>query len=134
MMPAGTYYVGDLCYVLGDSWDQVCAATIRHDECLDGEFVLPDGRRFAMYGTRWGDGEYRDAQGRRYGVDAGSIGCILLSEVDEPDSAYLGQVIDFASDFDTSESDGIIRFGNVGIDTDPAYSEYEDDFEYEDES
>ena len=52
MMLAGQYYVGDLCYVMtDDEWDQLCSITIKDHKCLEGEFNLPDGRRFAMYGT-----------------------------------------------------------------------------------
>ena len=76
MMPAGKYYVGDLCYVMHPEWDEFCSITIKEHTCLDGEFNLKDGRRFATFGTKWGDGEYRDQFGNRYGVDAGLIGCI----------------------------------------------------------
>ena len=56
MMPAGTYYVGDLCYVMSDEeWDQFCSITIEGMNCLEGEFTMPDGRRFATYGTAYGD-------------------------------------------------------------------------------
>jgi len=56
-MPAGKYYVGDLCYVMdSDEWSQVCSLIIQGEKLLDGEFELPDGRRFAIYSTHWGDG------------------------------------------------------------------------------
>lgn len=143
MMPAGNYYVGDLCYVLHDEWDEVCELTIKGNRCLDGEFVLKDGRRFATYGTALGDGEYRDQYGKKYGVDAGLIGCILLSDVDQTnDSNFLhgGQVIEFPYDFTTQggraddpDWDGVIRFGSVMIETDPdddgRWDEEEDDYE-----
>ena len=128
MMKAGTYYVGDLCYVLHDEWDEVCELIIKDGVCLDGEFTLKDGRRFAMYGTAYGDGTYRDQSGNEYGVDAGSIGCILLSDINlESEGNFLtgGNVVPFESDFYTDEEDGRIVFGSLIIDTDPVYDEEE---------
>ena len=82
MMKAGTYYVGDLCYVLHERWDEVCELIIEGNRCLDGEFNLKDGTRFAIYGTAYGDGNYFDQNGKSYDVDAGSIGCVLLDNID----------------------------------------------------
>ena len=56
MMQAGEYYVGDLCYVMTDEeWTQFCNITIQGNNVNDGEFELPDGRRFATYCTKHGD-------------------------------------------------------------------------------
>ena len=84
MMKAGTYYVGDLCYVMHGEWDEFCNLTIVGQKVLDGEFNLADGRRFATFTTQWGDGTYQDQQGREYSVDAGLIGCIALENIDVP--------------------------------------------------
>lgn len=121
-MPAGKYYVGDLCYVLTqqNEWDQFCDITISGNRCLSGEFSMPDGRRFATYTTEYGDGVYEDRQGRSYGVDAGLIGCILMSDIphiSEDQANKLGAVIDFETDFITKSDGGIIRFGQVSINT-----------------
>ena len=127
-MKAGTYYVGDLCYVLHDEWDEVCELIIKDNICLDGEFTLKDGRRFAIYSTAYGDGTYLDQSGNEYGVDAGSIGCILLSDINlESEGNFLtgGNVVPFESDFYTDEEDGRIMFGSLIIDTDPVYDEEE---------
>ena len=56
MMPAGKYYIGDLCYVMHPEWDEFCRITISGNECLQGEFNLADGRRFATFTTAYGDG------------------------------------------------------------------------------
>lgn len=123
-MPAGNYYVGDLCYVLHDEWDEVCDLFFagRNDHgCNEGEFTLKDGRRFACYNTAFGDGCYTDQFGREYGVDAGCIGCILLSDIDltNPDNFIRGgQVLEFPNDFETESHRGDMYFGNVHIDTD----------------
>ena len=107
-MPAGTYFIGDLCYVLNGpgEWDSVCALTINGPTLLSGEFTLPDGRRFAMYNTQYGDGLYIGSVGR-YPVDSGTIGCIKLSDIAEFDTANendvqsFGAIVDFESDFET---------------------------------
>jgi hypothetical protein len=136
MMVAGEYYVGDLCYVLHDEWDEVCSILFdgRNDHgCNEGEFNLKDGRRFAMYNTAWGDGGYYDEQRREYSVDAGSIGCILLKDINlknESNFTHGGQVINFPFDFVTGEDKGILSFGIINIDTDPIFDEDEGDEDY----
>lgn len=133
-MPAGKYYVGDLCYVLHDEWDEVCEIMFNTPDphgVLDGEFTLKDGRRFAVYSTMYGDGVYYDNYGREYGVDAGCIGCILVDDIDQDNDENdiaLGNVVEFTNDFETSggrltskDWKGIIRFGLVEVDTNPEY-------------
>jgi len=122
-MPAGKYYIGDLCYVLHDAWDEFCEITIKGNECLDGEFTLKDGRRFATYRTAWGDGEYPVSTGGSVGVDAGLIGCILVDQIrddsvfDEEHMMSLGVIVEFKHDFETYSRGGVITFGRVSIDT-----------------
>ena len=136
-MPAGKYYVGDLCYVLHDEWDECCNlffANRKDQGCNEGEFNLRDGRRFASFNTAYGDGGYFDEQGREYSVDSGGIGCIRLVDINlSHDSNYIdgGQIVDFPSDFETGYQDGKIIIGHVIIDTDPSY-ENENEYEYED--
>lgn len=128
MMKAGTYYVGDLCYVLHDEWDEVCRLTIEHDRAIGGEFNLKDGRRFAMYNTMYGDGNYFNQDGKSYDVDSGSIGCILLSDIDSDYPGNFlagGNVHTFDQDFYTGEQDGKIMFHNVSINTDDVIEEEE---------
>lgn len=143
-MPAGTYYVGDLCYVMHEEWDEVCGLFFagRNDHgCNQGEFNLRDGRRFASFNTKWGDGGYYDKQGREYSVDAGLIGCIKVSDIKEHTisedfrgAAHGGQIIHFPHDFEVSGGDnrrdwnGVIRIGNVSINTDGEDDESDDDY------
>ena len=139
-MPAGEYYVGDLCYVMSDRWDEFCNITISGNECMNGEFTLSDGVRFASYGTAHGDGLYEDNFGNEYPVDAGLIGCILVSDIAESELKGLkyGHIKIFTEPFMTGYLDpqegrpGKIFFGsNLVIDTDPEY--VEDDFYDEEE-
>jgi hypothetical protein len=84
MMKAGEYYIGDLCYVMHDEWDEVCDLLFegRSDQgCNEGEFTLKDGRQFAIYNTNFGDGVYQTDFGDTCCVDSGSIGCILKSDI-----------------------------------------------------
>lgn len=141
MMPAGRYYVGDLCYVMDDAeWNEFCKLTIKGNDCLEGEFEMPDGRRFATYSTKWGDGCYRDQSGNEYCVDAGLIGCIRVEDIRAEkyeNLERLGAIHEFRSDFLTSGGrstnrgwDGIIQFGLVFIETDPDDTELDCDDDY----
>jgi hypothetical protein len=129
MMKAGKYYIGDLCYVMHPEWDEFCSLTISGNNVLDGEFNLKDGRRFATFTTKWGDGTYKDEQGRCYGVDAGLIGCIAVEDItpSELDNLTDGHVVEFVQDFSTFSAGGIIRIGSICIDTDFTEEEEEDE-------
>ena len=122
MLKAGTYYIGDLCYVMHDRWDEFCELTCSDNNVLDGEFNLKDGTRFATFTTKWGDGTYVDEQGNEYPVDAGLIGCINVKDITPTELGNLssGRVIEFVQDFSTFSAGGVLRFGSVVIDTDLA--------------
>jgi hypothetical protein len=130
-MPAGTYWVGDLCYVLSDEdWDEVCELTIHGNTCLSGEFSFKDGRKFAMYSTEWGDGEYHDQAGFSYSVDSGSIGCILLKDI-SLSVCEEGSIVNFQQEFETKYLSGTICFGSrVMIDTNVDSEQLDDGEEY----
>lgn len=131
-MPAGKYYIGDLCYVMHEEWDEVCELFFagRTDlGCNEGKFKLADGREFVNFNTKYGDGVYFDGL-FSYGVDSGSIGCIRVEDVREelPPGAV---VMAFLEDFECYRDDNMLVFGYVEIDTDPR--EYEEYDEEEDE-
>lgn len=139
-MPAGTYWIGDLCYVMDDRWDEVCDSIIQDDRCADGAFTLKNGVRFAMFSTTWGDGKYTDREGHDYPVDSGSLGCVRVSDIAETDNNFLsaGRIVEFAEEFECSGVDcllarrkpgqglGVVRFGHVEIDADPSADDYDD--------
>ena len=134
-MPAGRYAIIDLCYVMHDEWDEVCNLTIRDHQCLEGEFTLADGRRFATLSTAYGDGTYRSNIGTDHSVDSGSIGCILVSDI--RDNTYdniedLGAIVEFDQPFEVSEDAGLLKFGHVLIETAGGYDEDEEE-DYEEE-
>ena len=136
MMPAGKYWIGDLCYVIRDEmWDFVCS-NIEWSDGTNRELVLPDGVRIALYGTQWGDGGYDDNVGNSYGVDSGTIGIMPYDEViqrrvDETYGHYseVGHVHEFKTAFNTSAYRGMISFGDIQINTD--YEGCEEDEEDE---
>jgi hypothetical protein len=114
---------------MDDEWQQVCSLIIQGEKLVDGEFELDDGRRFAIYSTRWGDGGYYDQYGHTYSVDAGSIGCILMLDIraNKYDNILdLGAILEFAEPFETGSQGGQLQFGHVLIDTDPANDEDEE--------
>jgi hypothetical protein len=100
-MPAGRYYIGDLCYVMHPEWKEVCRLFFPANappRGVEGEFTLKDGRRFASFATAWGDGEYRSSINTLHSVDSGSIGCIRVEDI--RDNTYsnietLGAIVEF---------------------------------------
>jgi hypothetical protein len=125
------YWVGDLCYVFGSTyWDEVCALTIVGDDVTEGIFELADGIKFGLLTTCWGDGVYYDLEGHSYPVDAGLIGCVLVSDIPElesemrvGDSYNGGHIFLFEEEFEIENTggpvngwgnkDGILHFGDV---------------------
>jgi hypothetical protein len=147
MLEAGTYYVGDLCYVLGDkngwNWGELLAATgyLGIEDPVTGERLDKDettgyfrhrGVKLFSSGTAYGDGSYRDQSGREYLVDAGLIGCFPMDalgvdpkmDVDPGDG---GHVVEFKMAFSCQVCDeyGVIRIGHIKIDTNPSYEDEE---------
>ena len=133
-MPAGKMYVGDLCYVMHDCWDEVCDLLFanRNDHnCNQGEFNLKDGRRFAIFNTSYGDGTYySNVPGQSFPVDSGSIGCILVSDIkDETADINDGCVVDFDKDFECDSDGSTLTFGHIEIYTGDDSYEYDDEYD-----
>jgi len=140
MMPPGTYYVGDLCYVIRDSyWTNLISTVLDQGKEDEGEMeaavsdTSPNPVRFACYFTKWGDGAYTDNERREYLVDSGSIGCVKISDltippqVDQVEFFRGGHIIKFDEEFETENKGGFIRFGNVVIDTAQEQEQEEED-------
>ncbi len=117
-MPAGKYWIGDLCYVLGDVWGEFCDLIFTPGN-EDKILTLKDGRTFWSHSTAWGDGLYQTSSpGVEIGVDSGTIGCVLLENVIEsvlrsadPSLSDLGHVVEFTEPFTPSYLDGTFYFG-----------------------
>jgi hypothetical protein len=121
------YYVGDLCYVMHDEWNEVCN-TVGFDNEDGAEYELEDGRKFFFYSTAWGDGQYNDTDGNLYCVDSGSLGAIKVDDIRDPELARilddgLGHIHEFPAEIDgmdcyaEGENLGILNFYTVQINT-----------------
>ena len=132
-MPAGKYYVGDLCYVMHDAWTEVCRLFFppySPPKGVEGEFTLADGRRFASFATAYGDGEYRSSINTLHSVDSGSIGCIRMEDIRDTtysDIESLGAIVEFDQPFEVEADQGLLKFGHVLIET--AADEEEEELE-----
>ena len=116
-MQQGTYYIGDLCYVINDeNWKEVCALMFPDSQepykRTEGEMQLKDGRKFAIFGTAFGDGFYD----HEIGVDSGTIGCIKVEDVDDPEGLKSGFLTKM-NEFTPYSKEGNMHFGEVNIDT-----------------
>lgn len=125
-MPAGRYYVGDLCYILHNEWDEVCSMVLGNNH-VEGAFTLTDGRQFVMFSTAYGDGVYLGTDGFEYAVDSGTIGCITVPEDFMNPHPNLAQIKVYTEEFNCKLIGGVMTFGTLAIDTDP---EDEDDDDY----
>jgi hypothetical protein len=141
MMPAGKYYVGDLCYVMHPQWEEFCYLTIRGNDLIEGEITLGNRVKVASFCTYFGDGFYEDQDGGGYPVDAGLIGCIRVEDIDDPkvvipedEIIKFGQIIEFPEEFECSSDDGVIHIGHIRIDTKGEDDDEFDEDEEEDEN
>jgi hypothetical protein len=126
------FYIGDICYALGrEKYDELWGDQHGYDDGVieDSEDT---GLKFAVSGTRYGDGEYPGSDGCIYGVDAGVIGLVPLELVEREGAECLGRIVrrpgiaTFAAedgDFTIKLPDGEVVF----IDTEYDGDEEEDD-------
>lgn len=105
--PAGTYYVGDLCYALhSDIYDNVFGG-----EAYERGLYSKGNSFFLVDGTSCGDGEYEDDHGRKYLVDAGIIGICSQDLIDRKNpSVRGGQMITFKNPFQILFKEGKFSF------------------------
>lgn len=130
MVPAGKYVIGDPCYCFPDTpslglekpyWDMLGESCDWWQNTPVATLTV-QGREFNVlaFDTAFGDGEYEDNQGFVYSVDAGLIGLVPLELVEliggEVDPS-LHKVVDFKRDTVCTNSDGMMVFGHLAIDT-----------------
>lgn len=73
MFSAGSYYIGDVCYILDDQiYHQIWGKTY---QWANGVIHTQKGN-FWVHGTYLGDGLYESNQEHSYSVDAGVIGIV----------------------------------------------------------
>ncbi len=130
--PAGSYYIGDLCYALGeDVYDKVFGDVGGYDAGL----YTNKNNRFAFFlvaNTAWGDGLYRGSDYKEFAVDAGIIGITPLSMATKGTEG--GHVYTFKEPVVCHFGNGIFRFTSgytrLVIDTEgnDEKDEYEDEY------
>lgn len=150
-VPAGTYYIGDPCYAIGDS-------PIYEEAWNNAGYTTPAiylSEKGVVYidATAHGDGGYKGSDGFTYSVDAGVISIIsaeiiqeLLDTQDDTttleDTIYGGKLHTFLHPVECIFGDGefefqdmkghdILRINTRGDDTD---DEEDEDIDYDDKS
>ena len=119
-LPSGTYYVGDLCYVLGDRWDEVCALLDAPGVDFFGPaptqtvFTMADGTVFACMKTMYGDGTYGTSEYTTVAVDSGTVGAVLASAVTDQSRLTDGQVVQLEECI-PYRHDGTLYFGEYEV-------------------
>ena len=119
-MPAGTYVLGDPCYVVPNSqWSDWCDITLpQFDKGIFSPFEF-QGVTCIQFPTAYGDGTYTGSDGFEYGVDSGSIGLVPKS-LDAGDfDLDLSNVVTFEQPFTcyADYDEGTLTFGHIVIDT-----------------
>jgi len=103
-LPAGSYYIGDICYALDDEmYDNVFGGT----GYSSGLYTSALGQ-FLVSNTYAGDGTYTGSDDVEYGVDAGVIGIVSQHLIEgEP---HGGKLYDFLTGVDVTMEDGVFTF------------------------
>jgi hypothetical protein len=119
IVPAGKYVLGDPCYsVPGHLWGDLL------DSC--GLFGLDEGgssvgfvagHHVLGFGTAYGDGMYKGSDGHSYGVDAGMIGLVPYELAVGQEWGGLSRVVEFTENTVCTNQGGLMRFGDIVIDT-----------------
>jgi hypothetical protein len=126
-LPAGKYYIGDLCYAVRDDiYDKVYGG----QGYGDGLYSSSLGS-FMMYGTG-GDGVFNGSDGYEYPVDAGHIGIASLACCNSEDKIYGGKVFTFTEPVECSFDDIAFNFysGNFSLRI-SNHEDYNEDYEEE---
>jgi hypothetical protein len=120
---AGTYYIGDPCYVINDRlWSEWCDILFSdkdyNSNYTQGRTFEFKGHKVATGGTKWGDGSYGDG----FSVDSGSIGIVPEALITERYALErineLGKIITFDKEFEVEIGNGHFKFDTIEIETD----------------
>ena len=126
-LPAGKYYIGDLCYAMKD---EINDGIFGDNGYAYGYYRLKNGC-FLVDATAYGDGSYQGTNGFDYGVDAGIIGIASLSVCNAEEKIYGGTVHTLSEPALCTFKDGIFEFSSgswyLKIDT---TAEFDDDASY----
>ncbi|MBG23680.1 MAG: hypothetical protein CMF22_10180 [Idiomarinaceae bacterium] len=124
-MKAGTYYIGDPCYVIhDDNWMGFLDLMYEVD---DNEFQYK-GFTCWVGSTAFGDGIYFDNFDNNYPVDAGLIGIVPVGAVEDKTGLEHGNIAVFSEDFTIDYHCGYFNIGGVEINTDDEDEDDEDEW------
>jgi hypothetical protein len=133
ILPAGKYLIGDPCYFFSDKPHEDWLNFLEQNDFLDNEgkgVLTGTDLSVVVFGTKYGDGLYKDEYNNEYGVDSGLIGIIPYTE--ESDIPSLMHLIQFDKDFECINNNGYLHFGDIVIDTVQDYHyDYTDETEDE---
>ena len=117
-LPAGDYWIGDLSYVMGDTYfnEEV------YNYNGQGIQYTKAGHAYVFQHTAAGDGVFYDEDGDAYAVDAGNIGIVEVDAIeDDPYFAEGGVFVEMneAFTFGYQEHGGVITYSDINIVTFP---------------
>lgn len=137
-LPKGTYYIGDLCYVVTQEWPELVSLYFQKQKenpnanlhnltkAIPHTIVFNTGSD----GNYWLKNKTNPTQQIALSVDSGTIGLIDIKLLDKKvleENLHLGHVKEFKSDFTVSFNDDKISIENLEIELD----QEEDQEEYE---
>lgn len=124
--PPGEYYIGDLCYVLGDDvYNTIFGGLGGYNSGLYKE--KGSDKFFLVDNTAYGDGIYYATDGKEFGVDAGIIGICPKSACKKNDGG--GQFYTFEEPVKCRFGSGKFQFssGHIRLVIDTVGQEEEDE-------
>ena len=107
-LPAGRYYIGDICYVLKDSVKDDIFGDTNYEP---GHYKMKDGE-FLVNRTAYGDGSYPGSNNYQYGVDAAVIGITNINLCIDEKKLYGGTLHTFTEPVMCSFTQGTFRFSS----------------------
>jgi len=109
-LPAGRYYIGDLCYVLNES---IYQGVFGDNGYEPGHYKIVAGE-FMLNRTAYGDGAYIGSNDYAYGVDAGIIGIASMSVCAPEEDVYGGTLHTFTEPVTCAFNNGRFQFSSDG--------------------
>lgn len=110
-LPAGRYYIGDICYSMTNT---IYKDIFGKNGYSSGYYITNNGC-FMVDSTAYGDGMFKASNGDMYNVDAGIIGIASLSLCDYKDEIYGGTVHTFTEPVKCIFMNGIFEFISSGF-------------------
>ena len=129
--PAGTYYFGDPCYVIRDSWMDLLGSTDYLEDYSNTKW------KTRAANTAHGDGVYYGMNIMsqfQFSVDAGVIGVVPLDEIEVPIDSIgtMGKLFTMDHPFQFEAIDGSFYINNQLVLETNSYEDEDDDY-YDDQ-